>query len=310
MPLRFALAATMDEHRRVMVEGTSGLLEIAGRWVAEWHATLGRLRFVTGAEAVLFSGACPHLLRGPDHHYAWCDELAKWEKPQETWDMLQFGLRLGSRPRALVTTTPRPGPVLKAIMDDPDTIVPGGATRPTPFAARVESPRRAPLRRHPCGPPGARRRASADAAGELWTVELIERLPVLRDGSSRRPLRELLSPPQDERDNETPLILRTAELVEVASEGPAFTRTLIAVDPNSATALAASRLRPRRRKARTRSPHPRRPLGHRPLPKAGPARSRRPPAAHGTSVVVAEANQGARWSRPCSTPPTPTCASA
>src|SRR5690606_4262786 len=78
VPLRIALVgATIDDARRVMVEGPSGLLQVADRWVEDWHRTLGRLRFVTGAEAQLFSGACPHLLRGPSHHFAWCDELAK-----------------------------------------------------------------------------------------------------------------------------------------------------------------------------------------------------------------------------------------
>src|SRR4029079_3856649 len=115
---------------RVMVEGKSGLIEVAGPWIADWHASLGRLSFTTGASAQLFSGATPHLLRGPEHHYAWCDELAKWDKARECWDMLQLGLLLpgpdGAAPRALVTTTPRPGPVLKGIMDEPDTVVTGG----------------------------------------------------------------------------------------------------------------------------------------------------------------------------------------
>jgi phage terminase large subunit-like protein len=55
-------------------------------------------------------------LRGPQHSLAWCDELAKWRYAQETWDMLQFGLRLGARPQAIIATTPRPIPVLKQII--------------------------------------------------------------------------------------------------------------------------------------------------------------------------------------------------
>jgi phage terminase large subunit-like protein len=136
-PLRFALVgATMEDARRVMIEGKSGLIEVAGAWVADWHASLGRLSFTTGASAQLFSGATPHLLRGPEHHYAWCDELAKWGKAEECWDMLQLGLRLGSHPRALVTTTPRAGSVLGAIMQDPDTVVTGGPTRANPHLPR------------------------------------------------------------------------------------------------------------------------------------------------------------------------------
>ena len=76
------VGATLEEARRVMVEGRSGLLEVASGWIREWSPALGRLRFRTGAEAVLFSGASPDRLRGPEHHFAWCDELAKWEKPR------------------------------------------------------------------------------------------------------------------------------------------------------------------------------------------------------------------------------------
>ena len=133
VPLRIALVgASLEDARKVMVEGRSGLVEVAAGQIADWEPARGRLSFRGGAQAQLFSGASPDLLRGPEHHYAWCDELAKWDKPQDTWDMLQLGLRLGAHPRALVTTTPRSGPVLKGIMDEPDTVVTGGPTRANP----------------------------------------------------------------------------------------------------------------------------------------------------------------------------------
>jgi hypothetical protein len=67
------VGATLDEARRVMVEGRSGLLEVAGAWVRDWNPSLRRLTFRTGAAATLFSGASPEQLRGPEHHFAWCD---------------------------------------------------------------------------------------------------------------------------------------------------------------------------------------------------------------------------------------------
>src|SRR4028119_1124511 len=85
--LRIALVgATCHEARSVMIEGTSGLLSVARHLVEEWHPTRGLLRFQGGAEARLFSGASPESLRGPEHHVAWCDELAKWRHPQGSWD--------------------------------------------------------------------------------------------------------------------------------------------------------------------------------------------------------------------------------
>ncbi len=118
-PLRIALvAATLDEVARVMVEGESGLLAVARcderpRWIA----SRGILLFPSGAEAHAFSAECPEKLRGPQHHFAWCDELAKWPNADSTWNNLMLGLRLGSRPRTIVTTTPKPAPLLKRILD-------------------------------------------------------------------------------------------------------------------------------------------------------------------------------------------------
>ena len=133
--LRIALvAATVDEARRVMVEGPSGLLACARRdEIVEWSRSHGEIVFKGGARAALFSGANPEALRGPQHHFAWCDELAKWRHPQDTWDMLQLGLRCGERPRALVTTTPRGGcAALKRILAAPDTVLTGGRTGDNP----------------------------------------------------------------------------------------------------------------------------------------------------------------------------------
>lgn len=87
-----------------------------------------QVTFHTGAIALGYNATQPAQLRGPQFDAAWCDELAKWRYARETWDMLQFGLRLGDRPQALVTTTPRPIAVLKEIMADPATVVTRGST--------------------------------------------------------------------------------------------------------------------------------------------------------------------------------------
>lgn len=86
------------------------------------------ITFHTGAIALGYNATQPSQLRGPQFDASWADELAKWKKARETWDMLQFGLRLGDKPQALVTTTPRPIPVLKEIMADASTVVTHGST--------------------------------------------------------------------------------------------------------------------------------------------------------------------------------------
>ncbi len=122
---RLALVAeTYSDGREVMVEGTSGLLAVHKR--AErpiWTSSRRRLEWPNGAVAQVFSSADPDALRGPQFDAAWCDELAKWNDPQHTWDMLQFALRLGDAPRQIITTTPRPIGLLKAILDDQNTLV-------------------------------------------------------------------------------------------------------------------------------------------------------------------------------------------
>jgi len=128
---RIALvAASIDEARSVMVEGVSGLLAIARnhRVKLKWEPSLNRLTWPGGSVATLFSGDNPDGMRGPEHHIAWADELAKWRRAEESWRNLQMGLRLGPRPRALVTTTPRPMRLLEEIRKHEWTIETRGRT--------------------------------------------------------------------------------------------------------------------------------------------------------------------------------------
>ena len=82
-------------------------------------------------------------MRGPQFDAAWCDELGKWRYARETWDMLQFGLRLGARPRQVVTTTPRPIPLIRQLIADPRTAVTRARAPPTtPATSRRRSWRR------------------------------------------------------------------------------------------------------------------------------------------------------------------------
>jgi phage terminase large subunit-like protein len=107
-----------------MVFGESGILRCSPpdrRPV--WEAGRKRLVWPNGAVAQIFSASDPEALRGPQFDCAWCDELAKWKKGSEAWDMLQFGLRLGARPRQLVTTTPRNNPLLREILAAGSTVV-------------------------------------------------------------------------------------------------------------------------------------------------------------------------------------------
>lgn len=127
---RIALVGpSLREARAVMVEGVSGLLAVhADHERPEFYASLNKLVWPNGSIAQIFSAEDPESLRGPQFNVAWCDELAKWNNLRQAWDMLQFGLRLGHRPRAIVTTTPRPVKLLKQLLNDPGTLVTKAST--------------------------------------------------------------------------------------------------------------------------------------------------------------------------------------
>ncbi|MBL4766514.1 MAG: DNA-packaging protein [Rhodobacteraceae bacterium] len=111
------IAETAADARDVLVEGESGLLSIYPDGQGPlYEPSKRRLTWKNGAVATLFNATEPNQLRGPQYDLAWSDELAKWRYARETWDQLQFGLRLGDNPQQIVTTTPRPIEIVKAII--------------------------------------------------------------------------------------------------------------------------------------------------------------------------------------------------
>ena len=121
---RIALVgASLTEVRNVMVEGDSGVLAAApGALAPQFEPSLRKLTWENGAIAWLYSAGEPESLRGPQHSHAWCDEIGKWENANDramaAWDNLQLTMRLGETPRVLATTTPRPAPLMRRIMDE------------------------------------------------------------------------------------------------------------------------------------------------------------------------------------------------
>lgn len=127
---RLALVApTAGDARDVMVEGVSGILACSPPWDRpHYEPSKRRLTWKNGAIATLYSAEDPEALRGPQFGAGWADELCAWQYAQDTWDMLQFGLRLGRNPQCVVTTTPKPIKVLKELIANPATVVTRGST--------------------------------------------------------------------------------------------------------------------------------------------------------------------------------------
>lgn len=133
-----AVAATNSDIERVMVKGESGFLSVCWKGdktykgkkmgFPEWSPTKRTLTWENGAKVEFYSAEEPERLRGPQFEIAWCDELAAWNKDDDTWSMLQFCLRLGKHPRIVVTTTPKPTKLVRKILKDDKTHVTTGST--------------------------------------------------------------------------------------------------------------------------------------------------------------------------------------
>ncbi len=121
---------TFADVREVMIEGVSGLMSVHASFERpQWQPSRRRVVWRTGVVAQTFSSEDPEALRGPQFAAAWGDEAGKWRNAEATWDMLQFGLRLGERPRQVVTTTPRPIPLIRRLIAADDTVITRATTR-------------------------------------------------------------------------------------------------------------------------------------------------------------------------------------
>ena len=184
------IAPTASDARDVMVEGESGLLSVCwggdktydGVMVGRpaYEPSKRRLTWANGAMATLFSAEEPERLRGPQHEIMWADELAAWKYLRETWDMAMFGLRLGTRPRICITTTPKPLPVVREIIKDTRTVVTRGSTFDN--AQNLAPAFLQAIRDKYEGTRLGRQEFNAeildDVSGALWTREMIDKAQV------------------------------------------------------------------------------------------------------------------------------------
>lgn len=172
------IGETIDQVREVMIFGDSGIIACSPPDRApRWEASRKRLVWPNGAVAMAFSAHSPEALRGPQFDGAWVDEIAKWKKAQETWDQLQFGLRLGEHPRACVTTTPRDVKVLRDLLDRDSTVTSHAATEAN--AANLAASFLSEVRARYGGTRLARQELDGvlvrDAEGALWKTDLLEK---------------------------------------------------------------------------------------------------------------------------------------
>nr|WP_159810069.1 terminase family protein [Litoreibacter roseus] len=172
---------TFDQVRDVMIFGDSGILACSPPdRRPKWEASRRRLVWANGAVAEAHSASSPEALRGPQFDAAWVDELAKWKKAEEAWDMLQFGLRLGERPQQVVTTTPRNVQVLKQLLQASSTVRTSAPTEAN--RAYLASNFLEEVRNRYGGTRLGRQELDGvlldDAEGALWKTSMLERTRV------------------------------------------------------------------------------------------------------------------------------------
>ena len=131
-PMVNLVGPTAADVRDVMVVGMgagSAIMEICGSDERPvYEKSNRRLVWPNGAQSFLFSAEEPERLRGPQHMKMWCDELAAWKYADEAWEQMEFGLRLGPNPQVVITTTPKPTKLIKALAASPQTYVTRGST--------------------------------------------------------------------------------------------------------------------------------------------------------------------------------------
>lgn len=185
---RIALVgANLAEARAVMVEGESGILAVCPqRRRPDYEPSLRRLVWANGARALLYSAGEPEALRGPQHSHAWCDEVAKWDnaggRALAAWDNLLFGMRLGERPQAMATTTPRAVPLIERLLhpegedDAAEMVITRGRTQDNVanLPARYLRDIRRTFGRSMLARQELDGELIADREGALWTRGLIE----------------------------------------------------------------------------------------------------------------------------------------
>jgi len=173
------VAATFGDVRDTCAEGESGLIAVLRRYgvLKHYNRSMGEIRLDNGSLLKMFSADEPDRLRGPQFHGAWCDELAAWRYP-DTYDQLQFTLRLGKRPQTLITTTPRPTSLIKELVNREDGSV--RVVRGSTFdnAKNLAPAALAQLRNRYEGTRLGRQELEAeileDVPGALWTLKMIE----------------------------------------------------------------------------------------------------------------------------------------
>ena len=175
------IAPTAADARDVMVKALLSCTPPDERLIYE--PSKRALTWGNGSTATVYSAEEPDRLRGPQHAWAWCDELASWQYADEVWDMLMMTMRQGARPRVVASTTPRPIPLIRRLLKDSGTVTTRGSTYDN--AANLSPSFITAVRERYEGTRLGRQELYAevldDIEGALWNHAAVDNLRVKRD---------------------------------------------------------------------------------------------------------------------------------
>lgn len=178
------IGQTKADVRDTMVEVfESSIMKVSPpSFMPKLETTKRRVTWPNGMQAIMYSGDEPDQLRGPQHGFGWLDEIGKYKYPDVTMSNFRLGLRLGPTPQAVITTTPRPIPVIKELVDDPNVVITTGSTFEN-MSNLPESFIRTILRKYDGTRLGAQElygRILGDIEGALWSRQMLEDTRVVR----------------------------------------------------------------------------------------------------------------------------------
>jgi len=170
------IAPTLGDARKTCVEGVTGILSFNRN--VKFNRSWGELHWPNGAQGTLFGAHTPddaERLRGPQHHLVWFEEMAAARELEDSWTNMRLGLRLGDRPRVIISTTPKPRALLKRLLADAGTVVTRATTADNPY---LHESVRTELYRLYEGTRVGRQELGAEILDDnpeaLWSRELIE----------------------------------------------------------------------------------------------------------------------------------------
>lgn len=166
-------APTAADVRDVCAEGVSGLITIAREQFTSYNRSLGEAHHHKGGYVKFLGAEEPARWNGPQWSLLWADELSLWN--QDSWEQAAFGLRLGERPRAIATTTPKARLFVRELANRPGTIVTSATTADNPYLSAIVRQR---LYERYGGTRLGRQELEAewldDVPGALWSREVLE----------------------------------------------------------------------------------------------------------------------------------------